>query len=247
MVKKIVVLGALGVAMSSSSMAQAPYFKSGFLVGAHVGIANGWGRFRNSLDVNNDALFDTFSQQVSHRGRETVGFFGISSGYRHVFNEGYTVGVEISANFPVENDLERQFNHEVQGLSNPFDHKLSCRFSVIPSIHFGKIMGDRWHIALGLGLGISRFQYRVQFRDDANNPVAKFLTTKSGFVPSISVEYAVATNVSLVGSLSYEFYKKLSKTFDKSLTFPVFQGDDSYTSSIAPRYCTFKIGGIYRF
>lgn len=239
MLKKTVVLGSILTAMCAApTLANPANFKSGFLAGGHVGASFGSGRFNSNFDTNDVNLGVS---SVSGRANKTSALFGVLGGYRHVFQEGYTIGFDISANIFTNNELKKQLTHDI-GADFPFDNKLSRRFSVIPSINFGKTFCGRWHVALGLGLGVSRFHQHVYSVDF--NTTGKSSTTKLGFVPSVGVEYAATQNISITGSLSYEIYKKVHKKFDTLV--PELAGS-SYTSSISPRYLTLKVGAVYRF
>lgn len=236
---KSIVLGSLLTGIFATPMfAYTPHFKSGFLAGAHVGIANNTGSYRG-IFFTNDATGET--SLLSSRTRKTSALLGVFGGYRHVFPEGYTFGVDVSLNFLTHNELSVQFSH-----FNEFNFKnsLSRQYNITPSINFGKIMCDRFHVYLGLGLAITRFKLRVE--DIGDNPASfKASQTLLGFVPAIGVEYSLTHNVSVFGNVSYEVYQNMKKTFNVSSS--TMLPGSTYTSAIRPQYLILKIGGAYRF
>lgn len=240
---KITTLGSiLAITYTTSTIAHGSYYKPGFLAGAHVGISNGSGSFTSNFDP-------VFIEAASATGkaRKTSALFGILGGYRHIFSEGITVGFDISGNVYTNNELNKLVIHSY---NNPltFTNNLSRRYSVIPSVNFGKVFCGRWHLTLGLGIAFSGFRQKITapFPTASNPTRAASTVRKLGFVPSIAVEYAATQNVSVTGNISYEIYKKISKTFNgQSIGFPI--AGSSYTSSISPRYLTLKVGAVYRF
>ncbi len=243
MLKKTAALGSVLALLSTAPTLAHSYFKSGFLAGAHVGTSSGSGSFNSSFDKG-IGLIPTASGKV----RKTSALFGILAGYRHFLQDGFSVGLDITGNIFSKNELNKQLDHIALGLTFPFKNKLSRRYSVIPTVNFGKTFCDRWYASVGFGMGISSFKQEVtnltRFADGSiRSPSTTF--TKLGFVPSVGVEYAATQNVSIAGNISYEIYKKISKKYNsQQLT---GANGSSYTSSISPRYLTLRIGAVYRF
>ena len=196
MLKKAVVLGSvITLGCVASAEAHSPYFKSGFMAGAHVGLSKGTGTFNSTYDTNN-ALLAQFATSATGKARETNALYGIMGGYRHLFNEGYTVGLDVSFSLMSNNDLKTRLVHTNGTFA--FDNKLSRDFNAVPSINFGKIFCNRWHVALGLGLGISRFQQQITFDTNSSKsekssilPIELYLTlSKVHFYKNLlSLEY----------------------------------------------------------
>lgn len=238
MLKKTMVMGIILTGICTApTLAHTSYFKSGFLAGAHIGVSQITESFQSNFNTNDPILG---SSAVSAKARRTSGLVGIIGGYRHIFNEWYTLGMDISLNFLTKNDLTKLINH-IHDFN--FRNTLSRQYNVTPSINLGKIICDRFHVSLGLGLAISRFKLRV---DDVDNPASYNTSqTRLGFVSAVGVEYAVTHNVSILGNVSYEIYQNMKKTFNvnSSTGLP----NSKYTSSIRPQYLTFKVGMVYRF
>jgi opacity protein-like surface antigen len=240
MLRKSATLGSvIATLCATTTLANPCMYKTGFLAGAHVGIANGSGTFNTTYTTNVPG-----STPLNGNGRasKTSALFGIFGGYRHLFHEGFTLGFDISGDVFTSNELKKRLTYS-NGIFT-FEHKLSRRYSVIPSINLGKIFCGRWHAALGLGLGIARFQHKLNAITLGPNLTSS--QTKVGFVPSVAVEYAVNQNVSVIGKVSYEIYNKVKKDFGAAASAPFFPRS-TFVSSISPRYLTLSLGASYRF
>lgn len=241
MLKKTVVLGSVVAGICAApTMAHGSYFKSGFLAGGHVGVSNGWGSFNDVFNPN-QAVGD--ASNASGKGRKTSALLGVFGGYRHIFNEGFTLGMDVAANFLTNNELKKTLNHIQGGVDFPFIDKLTRQYAVIPSINIGKIFCGRYHAYLGLGLAISKFKHSTNIVDAA--ATVNSSQVRLGFVPTVGIEYAVTHNVSVFGNVSAEIYQKLSKTYDVSAQTGL--PGATYKSSISPRYVNLKVGAVYRF
>lgn len=240
MLKKTAAFGSLlTVLYASSTLAHGPNFKSGFLAGAHVGYSFGSGKFTGTLDLV-PALAP--SSIITGSARKSAFLFGVLGGYRHIFNDGYTIGANLEVDIYGSNEVTKRLEQPPAPVV-PFNNRLKRNYSVIPSMTLGKIFCGRYHVALGLGLGITRFNLQVDNILQQRSQSAS--QTKLGFVPSIGVEYAATHNVSLVGNISYEMYKKISKKFVNILNAGAVTAN--YTSSISPKYVNLKLGVVYRF
>lgn len=243
MLKKTVVLGSLLTGICASpTLAHSTYFKSGFLAGGHVGVSFGSGKFNSTYSIN--PAFLNNSSSANGTARKTATLIGISGGYRHIFNQGYTVAFNLEANFFINNELNKQLAH----FTSPppavsVNNRLKKNFNVIPSISLGKIFCGQWHASIGLGLAFAKFRQQVNVLSPINVST-NTSQTKLGVVPSVGLEYAATKNVSLIGNISYEIYKKVSKKFSNSNFGPA---PSSYTSSISPRYVAMKVGAVYKF
>lgn len=245
MLKKTVAFGSLlTVLCASSTLAHGPNFKSGFLAGAHVGYSFGSGKFNSTFDTNLVGI-----ATATGNAKKNSALFGILAGYRHVFPNSFTLGFDISGNVFTNDEQNKQLNHIIAGISFPFKNKITRRYSIIPSVNFGRIFCDRWQVVLGLGFAISGFKHQVNAPfPTSTNPLNSQASTATrlGFVPSIGVEYAATQKISIIGNISYEIYKKISKKFGNQLTAPALP-NSSYTSSINPRYLSLKFGVAYKF
>lgn len=237
MLKKTVVLVSLFTPIiTSTSFAEAPTFKSGFSVGGDVGYSYGSGTFNSSFK---DGLGLAVPAVVSGGSSSSAGLIGVIGGYRYIFNQGSTFGVDLAANYLPGNEFKKRFSQS----GSPFDNRLKREFNVIPSVSFGKVVYDQFHIALGLGLGISQFKHRVD-NILASTTVSSSQTTL-GFVPSLNAEYACTKEISFMGNVSVEMYRKVNSNFGQNLA-PALPGS-GYWSAIKPKFITPKAGIIYRF
>jgi len=209
-------------------------------VGAYVGFSHALGSFKNTFNPEIAPLL--YPESASGKARKDGGVLG---GYRHIFQNNMTLGVDVSADVYVDNALEAPVAIRFpDGTVQHTDNRVSRQYNLIPSINFGKTFLGRWHVALGLGLGISRFSSRVTVYDDETTILTSKIT-KASFVPSLRGEYAATQRFSLTGNISYEICKKITKNFDGRAFNPI-SPDSQLKSSIAPRYVTLKIGAVYR-
>jgi len=237
MSKKAVVFGSLfSFLLVNSTLAEAPNFQSGFLVGGDVGGSYGTGTFNASFRDGKPVVPEG---TVSGGASNSAGLVGVIGGYRFVSDQGATFGVDISANYLSGNELKKRFNQT----GSPFDNRLKRDFNVVPGFSFGKIIYDQFHIALGMGLGITQVKHRVD-NVLANTSVSSSQTAL-GFVPSIGAEYAYTKHISFIGNVSYEMYRKVNSNFGQNVA-PSLPGS-SYWSAIKPKFLTPKAGIIYRF
>jgi hypothetical protein len=227
------------------ALAQKTYFKSGFLVGVHGGFVHASRSFKNIFDPAMAPL--AFPASASGKARKDGGVFGVLGGYRHIFQNKMTIGGDVSGDLYFENVLEAPVAIiPLPGVVVRTDNRLSRQYSLIPSINFGRIFCGRWHVALGLGLGVSRFSSMLTAHDDLDGPVTmRWKKTRVSFVPSVRAEYAATQKVSVIGNISYEICKKMTKNFD-GRALNGLAPDSQLGSSIAPRYVTLKIGAVYR-
>jgi hypothetical protein len=244
MFKKTLLLGGCVTTLFAGPvLAQETYFKSGFLVGAHAGFSHALRSFKNTF--NPDLAPIVYPESASGKARKDGAVLGVLGGYRHIFQNNMTLGVDVSGDIYVDNALEA---HIILPFAIPLvvSNHLSRQLSVTPSVHFGRTFLGRWHVALGLGLGISRFSSRVILDNGFDEPLTlKSKMTKASFVPSVRAEYAATPKLSVIGNISYEICKKITKNFDNQAI--QMGGAHSYLrSSIAPRYVTVKIGAVYR-
>jgi hypothetical protein len=236
MLKKAVVFGSLlSSLLVNSAWAEAPNFQSGFLVGGDVGYSYGSGTFNANFKDGTPFV----SPVVSGSASSSAGLVGVIGGYRFIFNQGSTFGVDVSANYLAGNEIKKRFNQT----GSLFDNRLERDFNVVPSFSFGKIIYDQFHIALGLGLGITQFKHRV---DNLEASVSVSSSqTKLGFVPSVGAEYAYTKHISFIGNVSYEMYRKVNSNFGQNVA-PGVRGS-GYWSAIKPKFLTPKAGIVYRF
>jgi opacity protein-like surface antigen len=236
MIKKAVFFGLLVSALGTNpTQANTNLFNSGFLLGAQVGYNYGYGSFNVRYD---DGLPPPMPEEASGRGQNSAALIGLIGAYRYLFTPGYTVGLEVTANYIGMNEIHKRF---LQVTTPLFLNRLKRTYNVIPSVALGAIVSDNVLLSLGLGLGISRFHLLVD--NVARGNTVNYSTTKLGFAPSLGVEYATTQKFSLIANATYEMYQKVSKTFDSRLAI----ARSSYMASINPKYLTVKAGFVFKF
>ena len=237
MFKKAVLFGLLLTFLGTNPAdANSCHFKSGFIAGAHVGYTYGSGSF-------NATFYSPFpvptTNSDSGSGKSSSALIGVIGGYREVFLPGYTLGLEVTANYMGMNEIHKQFIL----ISSPFMNRLKRTYNTVPSVVLGAILNNRWLATLGLGLGVSRFHLFVDNR--AGGVTAKATSTKLAFVPSLGLEYATSQNISLTGNISYEIYQKVRSIFNAKVAPDI--PNSNYTTSISPKYLTVKAGFVFKF
>ncbi|MGV8948740.1 MAG: hypothetical protein ACOH2E_05165 [Candidatus Paracaedibacter sp.] len=236
MTKKTVVLGALYASLLiASSLAGTPTLQSGFLRGGETSEM-----ISGSLkDGSSSSLPAIASGSTSN----SAGLIGAVGGYRFVFKQGSTVGVDVSANCLSGNVLGHEFRKRFNQTNPLFDNRLKREVNLVPSLSFGKLVYDQLHIALGLGLGIAQFKHRVDTIPASSS--ASSSQTSLGFVPSVGAEYNYTKQISFIGNVSYERYRNAGSNFGPNAS-PGASGSN-YWSAIKPKFLTPKAGIIYRF
>ena len=244
-VTRSIILGTIVTTVcATSTLAHSGMYKSGFLAGAQIGASFGNGKFNSTLSIN--PALPNNSSSPSGSARKTAALFGILGGYRHIFNQDYTVAFNLEANFFANNQLSKQLAF-TNGVPNPLvNNILKKTFTVMPSVALGKIFCGRWHTSVGLGLAISRFKQEYKILNPIINAgqTGSSTRTKVGIVPMVGVEYATTQNVSVFANVGYEFYGKLSR---KNTLDIVGANPSSYSQSIKPNYWNLKLGAVYRF
>ena len=235
--KKIISLGfALFCFGTSSILAENCQIKTGFTAGAQVGYIHSTGTFNSNFYT--PFPIDT-SAFVSGTNSNSSALFGVIGGYREVFMPGYTLGIDVSANYVGLNDIRKQF---VQ-ISSTFINQLKRTYNIIPNLTLGTFLSNRFLATLSIGMGVSRFHLFVDNR--AGGVTVRASSTRVSFAPSLGFEYATSGNISLIGSATYEIYSRVKNVYNSRVA-PALQGSN-YTTSISPRYLTLKGGFVFKF
>ncbi|ARN84093.1 outer membrane beta-barrel protein [Candidatus Nucleicultrix amoebiphila] len=222
-----------------SQPAKAAYFKSGFIAGGHLGFSSMSGKFSTLFD---DRLGAPGPYSAGGSASKTNFMGGIIGGYRHIFANGVSFGGDVVLNFNRSKEATKIFTQANAPFLNKFRRK---NVSVIPGISVGKVLGNRFHGTLGLGLGISQFE--LQVINVLGNGSFKKTETKVGFVPSLGLEFAATERVSLVANVAGEFYSKVSKTSFGNEIAPLFNNNAVfYSSSYRPNFFTARLGFIVK-
>lgn len=215
----------------------AAYYTSGFLLGVHGGVNRVTGNFKA---IFNDGLnFDNSIQPASGCAHRPMGFFGGLLGYRYVFQNGFTLGIDVTGNYTASNELGATLFHAFATIRN----RLKKKYAIIPSIKMGGIIFDRYHVYGGLGLAISRFTLSID-NIDAPEFFSSKSFTKVGIVPSIGVEHAFTPWLYLSGELSYEAYKEVETMFGSEFAQGLPQA--TYNSKIRPRVFAARLGLVLK-
>ncbi|MBX9805634.1 MAG: outer membrane beta-barrel protein [Alphaproteobacteria bacterium] len=234
MLKKTVALGSIVTALCGVTEANTGcHYKSGWLVGAHVGASFG------KHDFTGTASAPGVSQTGKKSANKTAAVLGLFGGYRQIFNDGITLAAILEGNLYTTNNA----NATVRLFNTDFVNNAHRNYSFIPNIQIGKIFCSRYHVYLGLGLGISNIKTKASV---PNTPFSVSASkTRVGFVPSVGFEYAATQNVSLLANVGYEIYGNSKKAFN--LPNPPFAAGSGYAQSVKQNYWTVKIGAAYRF
>lgn len=157
--------------------------------------------------------------------------------YRHIFSQGNTLGVQVTSSHLFTNDRLAQ-----KGLLLPsafFDKRTKDNFMVTPTLNFGKMMDDHFHVMLGLGLAITQ---RCGEKNNRTPDVSQTSKTRYSFVPSVSAEYIYTKNISFVGNISYEKPKNQNSALSQNAS-----AKSSYWSVLKPKFLSPRAGIVYRF
>lgn len=236
MIKKHFLYASFVLAAATSAQACSDYYKPSFLAGFHLGYSHMRGKFNSVFD---DGLGAPSPFSASADARQSKALAGIFAGYQYVFENGLTLGADATLNYNGNQQLSKELQH---GVGQPFRNTLSRQFSMIPALTVGYVFDRHFHAFLSLGLAVSKFTAEVH--NVVGNVVAKSAVTRIGFAPSVTLEYAFSRNFSMVGSVGYEGYKKVTPSFGSAIapTLP----RSSYNGSIKPHFMTAKVGFIFK-
>lgn len=177
------------------------FFKTGAYAGAQIGYNYMRGKINNTFaPVGAAAHSDTGTK--TDNGIIGELFFG----WRYFYHSGISFGAEVAANIE-SNGLRKDITHP----TNLFKMKFERTFSIVPAITLGRTFQDRWHFFGKLGLGISRFKTKIH--NNATQQKFSKEKTRLGVVPSLGLEYGVNNYISLLGTVTYEYYSNESRTF----------------------------------
>jgi len=241
--KKVVSFSLLSLALFASEVVASSHFHSGFYVGAQGGYSHFWGRMKDYFDdghnVNNSITRTSSLKKKS-------GVIGeILVGGRYVFHNGFTLGGDVSFGYSGQRLSSRLLHRDVI----LFGDTVKRTYVVTPGITMGKIFSSKLHSFIKLGLGISRFKNKLE---DLPIPIAgrvsPYLSFRSpsthfGFSPTLGLEYAWTQRISLLGSMNYEYYKKLRKNYVNPLVPPPVS---FYTSTTRASFLNIKVGVLFK-
>jgi len=177
--------------------------------------------------------------QIPNSQSSSTGFIGTVGGYRHIFGQGSTFGMDVSVNDVLGHDFKRRLSQR----NVLFDTSLKRELSVLPSFSFGRVINDQFHITLGLGVGMTPSKQRTD--NVLGNAPAAASQAALNFVPSVGAEYAYTKHLSFIGNVSYETNRKVNTHLAQNAA-PAVPGS-SYWSAIKPKFLRPKAGIIYRF
>ena len=236
MIKKTLILGTLMATAAPLAQAHNTPFRSGWLVGAHVGVAYLSGKF----DTVWNGGTGNGNKPMSASTKKSAALGGLLGGYRHTFSNGWTIGGDVVVNF-FNNRIEKNLlNDSVTGAQ--FNNVLKRNYSVVPGVNVGRIFNKNFHASFGLGLGISKFQLKSY--NISGGIIKDASVTKLGFVPSIGFDIACTDRVTFSGNLGYEVYGKTNKIFGREIATGL--PNASFSSNISPRSVTGRLGFVVK-
>jgi hypothetical protein len=174
-----------------------------FYAGGQIGYMNMRGKFH---------VYQDDSRVLDSAMKTDNGFMGeILGGYRYFWSSGVNLGAELSASLD-STDLKRPLS-PINQFSQRYlvNVKFRRTFAITPAITVGRVFQCRWNFFAKLGLGISRFETKLNV--PGTNVGGKTHKTKLGVVPSMGMEYAINNCLSALETITYEYYDKVGTTF----------------------------------
>jgi len=210
------------------------YFKTGFVAGASVGYS------RMKTDTTKNTFLANGFDDLSKRTNSSNGILGhIFGGYRYVTNGGFAVGFNLG--FALDSN-ETKGQDRLNAINTTV--KLNRKYQVIPAIFVGQKVSNQWMIFTELAASISRFELSSSATEVGTDVHSTKQYTKIGFAPTIGAEYAMNRNLSVIGTLGYEFFEtKKADLGDLIEDVPVTENH----VKVRPHYFTAKIGVLYKF
>lgn len=214
------------------------YAEKLFQSGAYAGATFGFSLMNSSIK---DSLFIpvVINKNAQSRTSHTHLVTDLFTGYRFFMNNGLFTGLELSIS------LDKNKNCKTFALTKTLksDTKLSSRYKIIPTLALGKRLSPKWLGFTKVGLSVARFKSQHIMRSATAMEQERFSTIAHGVKGSVGLEYAHSNKVSTIGSLSYEHFKNIKRTY-KNIS--PWQGEKG-RGSIKPRYITAQIGILYHF
>lgn len=204
------------------------YYKPcNFYAGGQAGWLNMRGKFRDFLS----------STGFGDKGLKTNnGVIGeLLFGYRYFWFSGINLGLELAAN------LESTHLKKIVNPGILWAVKFEREYSIVPAIMVGRVFECQWNFFAKVGLGISRFETKVAVLATGNNFHSH--KTELGVVPSMGMEYAINRELSVIGTLTYEYYYKVGTHFSNVL----IAGDHGANTMKRIQYVATKVGFIAKF
>ena len=237
---------------ATTEISQAHNFKSGFVAGGAVGYSKMNTKTTSSNKSSNKfAGFATrFGSSSTRANKSSSSITGdIFSGYRYITESGFAVGFNLG--FGLDGNSTKNSGTFTNVNTTTFQTKLNRQFQIKPAIFLGKTIGNNWMIFTELGMSISRFKLKSTIQETSNTNLTQNKTTsftKVGFAPALGAEFAVNKNLSVQGTLSYEFFGSTKKDLGSTDgTVLVTRTQTENSVKVKPRYFTMKIGAVYKF
>ncbi|HBN22662.1 MAG TPA: hypothetical protein DD412_05435 [Holosporales bacterium] len=210
------------------------YFKTGFVAGASLGYS------RMKTDTTKNTFLANGFDDLSKRTASRNGILGhVFGGYRYLTSAGFAIGFNLG--FALDSN-ETKGNDRLNGVNTVV--KLNRKYQVIPAIFVGQKVSDQWMIFTELAAPISRFKLSNSATEVDTDVHSTKQYTKVGFAPTIGAEYAMNSNLSVIGTLGYEFFgTKKADLGDLIEGQPVTENH----VKVRPHYFTAKVGVLYKF
>lgn len=234
----------IGLITLFASNAQAIFINENLkaYVGANIGYTHLNTQLRNRLTTNRNGLVLPMDSSINKTKRKD-GFMGeLLLGMRYAYNT-WIAGFEIAASLD-SHKIDHNFFHinSNGGFSQTAKISVNRKYAIVPALVFGKQLSQSWLAFVKLGVGFST--YKINFKNVEDNQT--FMSTQNtiGFVPSAGMEYGINEKFSCVGTVTYERYKRFSKSKSIIPNDPDFK-DQNYIK-IKPELVSFKIGLLFK-
>jgi hypothetical protein len=238
--KKIILATVLLSSFSSlqaSNNSRQANFNSGFLLGAHFGVASHKAKFNQRFfngTANNRVVTDKANRSFSNA------FAGLSLGYRHVLQNNFTAALM----FQFDNfDTSTMTILSAEGRGNPFKNEYSRSYTLMPELVFGYIFHKNWHVGIGFGAPFSKFKTAQSNVNNGNKPF-RANRTINGFQATLHMDVAMNKNWFLKFAAGYERYAKLKNSIDQEFT-PGVAGTQ-YATSLEMQGFKGHLGIVYK-
>lgn len=246
--KKLFLLGFVSAAMPINDVMGADeLFQSGFYTGLSGGYTYGSVGVADSRS-NTSAVpaLVVFAWNKKSTGTHHGVNGDINLGYRYFLNDCYMVG--LSTSFGLDSNKISKINKSPKNTAATAQEtvtKLRTSYKFTPAFVFGAKLSDALLLTTELGVGLRRFKVDHSFdvtTDVDPAIIESFSKTKAGFSGKVTLERAITSNVSVLGSVGYEYYGTVRKNLKVS-DLP----NEKNTLKLTPTYVTTNVGVMYRF
>ena len=234
--KKITKIALPLILLTSAALAN-DAIRSGFFLGAGVGLQTGRHKFRSN--VNDGTTGDSFHKSA----HKTSFLWDVFLGGRKVFERGLVLGMDVDF---IWDHKSKTVTHTRQISGSPEDLHYSMKrdyaINVMPTIGFKH--HERWMTFFKAGPSFGKFKFKGANGIDGVSGVSKS-RNRVGVALGLGTEYGFNQHLSLLAALGFEGYGKVKAK--RAHNFVTVASGSSIHASDRARFYSAKLALQYKF